>query len=89
MSAVPDVQQMVNRDTPKELRRQMDIGDIWSNAAHCLDCGDTIRSRNRHDFVTCSCGNISVDGGSWYARRSVKGHYENLIEYFDDAEEEE
>jgi len=36
---------------------------ITLNAARCRRCKDTIESRHRHDFVTCSCGAISVDGG--------------------------
>jgi hypothetical protein len=29
----------------------------------CLMCGETIFSKYRHDFVTCFCGNVFVDGG--------------------------
>ena len=29
-------------------------------------CGDTIFSRTRHDFRSCYCGNLSVDGGPFY-----------------------
>lgn len=57
-------------DTPTEERRRFRVGDWWINAAECLKCGDLIRSKNRHDMVSCSCGSISVDGGSWYLRRS-------------------
>lgn len=39
------------------------------NAVRCLRCKDVIQSRHLHDFVTCSCGNVSVDGGSAYKRR--------------------
>ena len=46
---------------------------IERNSAKCLDCGDEIVSKHRHDFVTCSCGNLSVDGGPEYARRSFVG----------------
>lgn len=45
---------------------------IIKNAAKCLKCGDTIESKHRHDYVTCSCGNVSVDGGHDYLRRSFK-----------------
>lgn len=58
------------RATPREERRRLGVGDIWKNAAKCANCGDEIQSNNRHDYVTCSCGEISVDGGSWYARGS-------------------
>lgn len=42
---------------------------IIQNAASCNGCGDFIVSKHRHDFVTCSCGAISVDGGQSYLRR--------------------
>ena len=45
---------------------------IICNKAQCLICGDIIESKTRHDYVTCSCGNISVDGGLDYCRRSFK-----------------
>jgi len=75
---------MVAIDTSVERRKKLNIGDIWINAAKCNSCGEEIRSKNRHDFVTCKCGNVSVDGGSWYAKRSfVDGaSFENIIIYF-------
>ena len=42
---------------------------IVENAALCLSCGDMIVSKHRHDFVTCTCGAVSVDGGQEYLRR--------------------
>jgi hypothetical protein len=42
---------------------------IIQNAVSCNGCGDFIVSKHRHDFVTCSCGAISVDGGQEYLRR--------------------
>jgi len=39
------------------------------NIAKCKKCGDVIESEYRHDFVTCTCGAISVDGGMDYFRR--------------------
>lgn len=42
------------------------------NSAKCLMCQDEIVSTHGHDFVTCSCGNISIDGGNEYHRRSFK-----------------
>ena len=42
---------------------------IIRNAARCNHCGDVIESTYRHDFVTCSCGKVSVDGGHDYLRR--------------------
>ena len=78
--------------TSKETRRKYNVGDIYTNAARCLLCGDLIRSKNRHDFNTCSCGNISVDGGSWYVRRSFKedvSSFRNVIEMYADIVGEE
>ena len=48
------------------------MGKIIENSAKCLKCGDKIISKHRHDYVTCSCGNVSVDGGLDYCRRSFK-----------------
>jgi hypothetical protein len=42
---------------------------IVRNAAECARCGDVIESRYRHDYVSCKCGGIFVDGGKDYIRR--------------------
>lgn len=39
------------------------------NMAKCTKCGDIIHSKTVHDFQTCKCGAISVDGGHDYCRR--------------------
>ena len=54
---------------------------IRTNKAQCRECSDIIESTHRHDFVTCACGKISVDGGTAYLRRS--GDLENIIELSD------
>jgi len=51
---------------------------IIQNAVTCLGCGDFIVSKHRHDFVTCTCGAISVDGGQSYLRRV--GDFGNSID---------
>jgi hypothetical protein len=58
---------------------------LVTNQAKCLVCGDVIVSRHRHDFVTCSCGALSVDGGQDYARRLFKEstQWEELSTYSD------
>ena len=49
------------------------------NAAQCLNCGEIVESKHRHDFVSCSCWEaerhketpehgIFVDGGLDYYR---------------------
>jgi hypothetical protein len=40
-------------------------------AVKCLNCGQTIESRRLHEMVTCSCGDISVDGGRDYFKLST------------------
>jgi hypothetical protein len=34
----------------------------------CLDCHDVIASLWRHDFNSCKCGAVSIDGGRDYLR---------------------
>lgn len=67
-------------DTPREERKDKYIGDIYANQAECALCGDLIRSRNKHDYVTCKCGEISVDGGSWYCKRGAVTDLKNAID---------
>ena len=57
---------------------------ITKNAVKCKICGDIIESTYRHDFVTCSCGNVSVDGGHDYLRRAFR----NRDEYIELSESE-
>lgn len=45
---------------------------IIHNRAKCKLCGDVIESKHRHDFVSCKCGEIFVDGGHDYIRRGAK-----------------
>jgi hypothetical protein len=51
---------------------------IVQNAVNCLSCGDLIISKHRHDFVTCTCGAVSVDGGQEYLRRV--GDFANAVD---------
>jgi hypothetical protein len=41
---------------------------IVKNAAQCLKCKTVIESKHRHDFVSCECGAIFIDGGHAYIR---------------------
>jgi hypothetical protein len=63
---------------------------IIRNSARCKKCKDEIESVHRHDFVTCKCGAISVDGGKAYLRRAGDlGAYKDtsLVETIKDAPE--
>jgi len=51
-----------------------------TNKAKCLICGEVIESKHRHDFQCCSCGNLCVDGGQDYFKRTLQepGTYQEL-----------
>lgn len=59
---------------------------IVLNRAKCLDCNDIITSYHVHDYVTCSCKKLSVDGGTEYISRSYvdKTKYINMNVYADE-----
>lgn len=70
----------------KATRRKFNTGDILENAAECYLCKEYIRSNNRHDFKECRCGNIAVDGGSWYAKRNYRSsNYRDIIVMYADG----
>lgn len=60
---------------------------ILSNQVKCHKCGDTPFSAHRHDFRSCKCGSISVDGGMAYLRRvgAIRQYTEMSIELPDAA----
>jgi hypothetical protein len=43
---------------------------ILRNSAICNQCKEEVVSRYQHDYVACSCGAISVDGGLSYLKKS-------------------
>ncbi|MFA5759792.1 MAG: hypothetical protein WC942_10620 [Clostridia bacterium] len=45
---------------------------ILCNKAQCLKCNSIIESTYRHDFKSCKCGNLFVDGGLDYMRRGCR-----------------
>lgn len=45
---------------------------IIVNKIKCKKCGDIIESTSVHDFKTCKCGAVSVDGGHDYLRRCAQ-----------------
>ncbi len=51
-------------------RERVVMRRIKRNSAKCLKCNTEIESVHRHDFVTCPCGNVSVDGGRAYLKRA-------------------
>jgi hypothetical protein len=61
---------------------------VVTNEARCLKCMDVIQSVHRHDFVTCSCGNLSVDGGDSYLKRSVRDGVDSWVDLSETYDEE-
>lgn len=69
---------------------------IKRNAAQCLNCGDIVESKFRHDFVTCQCYDennpshgIYVDGGKNYLRHGWcnADEFVDLSEVISDSED--
>jgi hypothetical protein len=58
---------------------------IKTNKIQCNFCKDIIESIHRHNFVSCFCGRVSVDGGKDYLKRcfveSPEIDYMELSEY--------
>ena len=46
--------------------------NIIRKAIQCKLCGNVIESTSRHNYVECTCGLCSVDGGYDYLRRSYE-----------------
>ncbi len=51
---------------------------IISNEAECKKCGDSIFSAHRHDYKSCKCGAIAIDGGLDYQR--YVGDFDSIID---------
>lgn len=52
------------------------------NQAYCKLCETLVISHSQHDFNSCKCGAISVDGGTDYRRRifkSIAGYEDRCI----------
>lgn len=59
---------------------------IVRSRAKCLRCDQVVESKSRHDFVSCPCGGIFLDGGLDYIRYGwdVDVRIELMTEYDDD-----
>ncbi len=56
------------------------------NRAKCKLCNNVIESFSTHDYVTCGCGEISIDGGSEYLRSRARD-YQNFLRVDDEGNE--
>ena len=83
----PDYRCLVNIYSPKSVRKGYTIGDYFHNCVRCLHCGFIVESLNLHDYQTCPCWTVSVDGGSQYLKRwsrwssSVKDYREMSVKF--------
>jgi len=50
------------------------------SAIKCLECGDTVFSRARHDMRWCSCRSCYIDGGRDYCRMGGDPDYVEVLE---------
>jgi hypothetical protein len=56
--------------------------EILHNKVECNVCHTIIESKHQHDFVTCVCGETSVDGGKAYTKRCYgRMGFTDLTEY--------
>ena len=56
------------------------------NRAKCRLCNDILESFHRYDFVSCKCGEISIDGGSDHLHCSAKD-WQNFMRIDDEGNE--
>lgn len=59
------------------------------NALRCNACLDEIVSVHRHDFNSCKCGAIAIDGGLAYTRRVGDVHNYTDLSVYEEFEREE
>lgn len=63
------------QSTPDELESPMsDWPGSWQgkrNRIQCRKCSDIIEATHQHDFKSCKCGFVSIDGG-------CQGHWRRL-----------
>lgn len=65
---------------------------IKLNSARCLICNQILVSRSVHDYVTCKCGNLSIDGGNEYIKVASNDYTKveslHMMEYSDKYDED-
>lgn len=78
---------LASRSTKENIMVMRKRTVVEVNKAQCALCDDVIESTHRHDFVSCKCGEIFVDGGKAYLRRGAK-NFLNFIDLSESHEEE-
>lgn len=59
---------------------------VLKNSVICNKCSQEIESKHRHDFVSCKCGNVAIDGGHDYKKVMGSDYTDNSI--YDDGTHE-
>ncbi len=54
-------------------------GEMTLNKAKCRLCKDVIESKSVHDYKSCKCGEIFIDGGQTYFGCGAMTDIKNLI----------
>ncbi|MDD5907504.1 MAG: hypothetical protein PUD76_04015 [Clostridia bacterium] len=62
---------------------------IVRNSIRCKKCNDIIQSNGRHDFQSCQCGAVAVDGGLDYLRRIGTQEDWEELSIFEDGKSDE
>ena len=72
----PNIKELLSTQDPLHLgqkgKRIYMQDKILKNMIKCKFCQEIIESKHVHDFVTCKCGQVSVDGGTDYLKRCFK-----------------
>jgi hypothetical protein len=64
----------------------MSRGMVKLNKAKCLECGDILISKEIGKVETCSCGSLSIGGGSYYLERRGSNKYREMSIMIDISE---
>jgi hypothetical protein len=56
------------------------------NRAKCRLCNDILESIHRHDYISCKCEEIAIDGGTAYHKCHAR-NWENFIRVDDEGNE--
>jgi hypothetical protein len=74
------INKILNLFKPKSKTKIIDDGSfIVHNAISCKFCHDYLESNHKHDFKDCSCGEVAIDGGLSYLKRTGTNYIERSI----------
>lgn len=71
------IQRKIKDFTSEEILSYNKDTHYIATAIACIQCGEIIHSKNRHDFKWCGCGAIAIDGGIDYTK--ITGYDEDYI----------